>query len=56
VELPHEAVRTELLLVGGRVTANPSLERTSTGLAREAPVVHHPPRGPIRFRPAQLKR
>ncbi|MBK1702134.1 hypothetical protein CKO22_14805 [Thiococcus pfennigii] len=40
----------------GQVRPNPSLERTSTGLARKAREVHHPPRGPIRFRPAQLKR
>jgi hypothetical protein len=38
------------------MTANPSLERTSNGLAREALLVHDAPRGPSRFRPAQLKR
>ena len=38
------------------MTPNPSLERTSTGLARPAPQVIVPPGGPIRFRPAQLKR
>jgi hypothetical protein len=38
------------------VRPNPSIERTSTGLAREAPQVHVPLRGPIRFRPAHVKR
>jgi hypothetical protein len=36
---------------------NPSLERgPSNGLARVAPAVYHPPRGPSRRRSAQLKR
>jgi hypothetical protein len=35
---------------------NPSIERTSTGLARSTPEVHSPLRGPIRFRPAHVKR
>ena len=40
-----------------RVLPNPSLERgPSNGLAREAPLGHHPPRGPSRRWSAQLKR
>ena len=39
-----------------KVRPNPSLERTSTGLAREPTQGIVPSRGPIRFRPAQLKR
>jgi hypothetical protein len=35
---------------------NPSIERTSTGLARSTPLVHVPLRGPSRFRPAHVKR
>jgi hypothetical protein len=35
---------------------NPSIERTSTGLAHSAPQVYVPLRGPIRFRPAHVKR
>jgi hypothetical protein len=39
-----------------KVRPNPSIERTSTGLARKAPQVHVPLRGPIRFRRAHVKR
>jgi hypothetical protein len=39
-----------------RVRPNPSVERTSTGLARAATQVIVTLRGPIRFRPAHLKR
>jgi hypothetical protein len=39
-----------------RVRPNPSIERTSTGLARFTSLVHVPLRGPIRFRPAHVKR
>jgi hypothetical protein len=35
---------------------NPSIERTSTGLARSTSQVHVPLRGPSRFRPAHVKR
>jgi hypothetical protein len=35
---------------------NPSIERTSTGKAREPLQVHAPSRGPRRFRPAHVKR
>jgi hypothetical protein len=35
---------------------NPSIERTSTGLAHSAPQVYVPLRGPSRFRPAHVKR
>jgi hypothetical protein len=35
---------------------NPSLERTSTGLAHSAPQVHVPLGGPSRWRPAHVKR
>ena len=41
---------------GSKVRPNPSLERTSTGLARDATQVIVTLRGPSRFRPAQLKR
>jgi hypothetical protein len=34
-----------------KVRSNPSIERTATGLAREAPQVIVPPRGPIRRPP-----
>jgi hypothetical protein len=44
------------LLPETKAPPNPSLERTSTGLARDAPQVIVPHRRPIRFRPAQLKR
>jgi hypothetical protein len=39
-----------------RMTPNPSIERTSTGLAHSAPQVYVPLRGPSRFRPAHVKR
>jgi hypothetical protein len=39
-----------------RVRPNPSIERTSTGLARFTSLVHVPLRGPSRFRPAHVKR
>jgi hypothetical protein len=39
-----------------RLRPNPSIERTSTGLARSTPLVHVPLRGPSRFRPAHVKR
>jgi hypothetical protein len=39
-----------------RVRPNPSIERTSTGLAHFAPQVYVPLRGPSRFRPAHVKR
>jgi hypothetical protein len=35
---------------------NPSIERTSTGLARYVSLVYVPLRGPSRFRPAHVKR
>jgi hypothetical protein len=35
---------------------NPSIERTSTGLAHSTPQVYVPLRGPSRFRPAHVKR
>ena len=35
---------------------NPSLERTSTGMAPRAVVVHHPSRGATPVAAAQLKR
>jgi hypothetical protein len=38
------------------VRPNPSIERTSTGLARSTSLVHVPLRGPIRFRRAHVKR
>ena len=38
------------------VRPNPSIERTSTGLARSTSQVHAPLRGPIRFRPAHVTR
>jgi hypothetical protein len=38
------------------VGPNPSIERTSTGMARETPQVHVPLRGPSRFRLAHVKR
>jgi hypothetical protein len=38
------------------VWPNPSIERTSTGLARYVSLVHVLLRGPIRFRPAHVKR
>jgi hypothetical protein len=37
-------------------TPNPSIERTSTGLAHFTPQVYVPLRGPSRFRPAHVKR
>jgi hypothetical protein len=37
-------------------TPNPSLERTSTGIAPRAVVVHHPSRGAMPVAAAQLKR
>jgi hypothetical protein len=39
-----------------RAWPNPSLERTSTGLAHFTPQVYAPLRGPSRFRPVHLKR
>jgi hypothetical protein len=39
-----------------RVRPNPSIERTSTGLARFTSQVYVPLRGPSRFRPAHVKR
>jgi hypothetical protein len=39
-----------------KVRPNPSIERTSTGLARFTSQVYVPLRGPIRFRPAHVKR
>jgi hypothetical protein len=38
------------------VRPNPSIERTSTGLAHFAPQVYVPLRGPSRSRPAHVKR
>jgi hypothetical protein len=38
------------------VRPNPSIERTSTGVARDASQVRVPHRGPRRFRPAHVKR
>jgi hypothetical protein len=38
------------------VLPNPSIERTSTGLARSTPQVYVPLRGPSRWRPAHVKR
>jgi hypothetical protein len=35
---------------------NPSIERTSAGLARSTSLVYFPLRGPSRFRPAHVKR
>jgi hypothetical protein len=35
---------------------NPSIERTSTGLARSTSLVNVPLRGPSRWRPAHVKR
>jgi hypothetical protein len=35
---------------------NPSIERTSTGLAHSTSLVYVPLRGPSRFRPAHVKR
>jgi hypothetical protein len=37
-------------------TPNPSIERTSTGLARSTSLVYVPLRGPSRWRPAHVKR
>jgi hypothetical protein len=57
--LVHHPVQAGLAATTERkhkVRPNPSIERTSTGLAREAPQVHVPLRGPIRFRPAHVKR
>jgi hypothetical protein len=42
--------------VGKRVRPNPSIERTSTGLAHSTPQVYSPFRGPSRWRPAHVKR
>jgi hypothetical protein len=39
-----------------KVRPNPSIERTSTGLARFTSLVHVPLRGPSRWRPAHVKR
>jgi hypothetical protein len=39
-----------------RSWSNPTLERTSTGLAYKALLAHDAPRGPSRFWPSQLKR
>jgi hypothetical protein len=39
-----------------RARPNPSIERTSTGLAHSTPQVYSPFRGPSRFRPAHVKR
>jgi hypothetical protein len=39
-----------------KLRPNPSIERTSTGLARSASLVHVPLRGPSRWRPAHVKR
>jgi hypothetical protein len=39
-----------------KVLPNPSIERTSTGLAHSAPQVYVPLRGPSRWRPAHVKR
>jgi hypothetical protein len=38
------------------VRPNPSIERTSTGLARSTSLVYVPLRGPSRWRPAHVKR
>jgi hypothetical protein len=38
------------------VLPNPSIERTSTGLAHSTSLVYVPLRGPSRFRPAHVKR
>jgi hypothetical protein len=38
------------------LTPNPSIERTSTGLARFTSLVYVPLRGPSRRRPAHVKR
>jgi hypothetical protein len=37
-------------------TPNPSIERTSTGLAHSTSLVYVPLRGPSRWRPAHVKR
>jgi hypothetical protein len=39
-----------------QVRPNPSIERTSTGLAHSTPQVYSPFRGPSRWRPAHVKR
>jgi hypothetical protein len=50
--VPGGANRTESVQVGAtKVKPNPSIERTATGLAREAPQVIVPLRGPIRRPP-----
>jgi hypothetical protein len=38
------------------LASNPSIERTSTGLARFTSLVHVPLRGPSRWRPPHVKR
>ena len=55
----HENSSFKLLvasLVCHAVLPNPSLERTSTGVAPRAVVVHHPSRGALPVASAQLKR
>jgi hypothetical protein len=44
------------LVVRNEELPNPSIERTSTGLAHSAPQVYVPLRRPSRFRPAHVKR
>jgi hypothetical protein len=39
-----------------KLLPNPSIERTSTGLAHSTPQVYSPFRGPSRWRPAHVKR
>jgi len=39
-----------------KMRPNPSIERTSTGLARFTSLVYVPLRGPSRWRPAHVKR
>jgi hypothetical protein len=49
------ATKYKLVLSGG-LGPNPSIERTSTGLARSTPQVYVPLRGPSQWRPAHVKR
>jgi hypothetical protein len=44
------------LSTSAKMRPNPSIERTSTGLARFTSLVYVPLRGPSRFRPAHVKR
>jgi hypothetical protein len=51
-----EVVACKAALHAAKATPNPSIERTSTGLAHSTPQVYSPFRGPSRFRPAHVKR